>query len=232
MFPPRRTDTKELEGLEFQALPSGLHLVETDTFYFHHASSSTQGRTGRLGVTVFHNKELDPDETKQAGKETGGRGRLMLSLGVLMGELRPLPALAVSSAHFTRSIIDSDRRELYVNARLSTPFWVTRSRRSDIQRVGLYLDRRSGRDCPSSLAGRLARSVLGSTPVHRTFPLDLGSGCGDTVGLSSSLGRIVGRISRSPRAVELDLSPVSSSPENLPSDGPSYTLLRHALRSF
>jgi hypothetical protein len=79
-----------LEGIEFQALPSGLHSVETDTFYFDHASASSPGRVGRLGITVFHNKELDEDEIKVAGNSTGGRGRLMLSLGVLMGKLSRL----------------------------------------------------------------------------------------------------------------------------------------------
>jgi hypothetical protein len=79
-------DVNSLEGIEFQALPSGLHSVETDTFYFDHASTSSPGRAGWLGITVFHNKELDEDEIKVAGSSTGGRGRLMLSLGVLMGK--------------------------------------------------------------------------------------------------------------------------------------------------
>jgi hypothetical protein len=83
-----------LEGIEFQALPSGLHSVETDTFYFDHASTSSPGRAGRLGITVFHNKELDEDEIKVAGSSTGGRGRLMLSLGVLMGKLSDLSSSA------------------------------------------------------------------------------------------------------------------------------------------
>jgi hypothetical protein len=83
-----------LEGIEFQALPSGLHSVETDTFYFDHASTSSPGRVGRLGITVFHNKELDEDEIKVAGSSTGGRGRLMLSLGVLMGKLSDLSSSA------------------------------------------------------------------------------------------------------------------------------------------
>jgi hypothetical protein len=79
-----------LDGIEFQALPSGLHSVETDTFYFDHASTRSPGRAGRLGITVFHNKELDEDEIKVAGSSTGGRGRLMLSLGILMGKLSDL----------------------------------------------------------------------------------------------------------------------------------------------
>lgn len=79
-----------LDGIEFQALPSGLHSVETDTFYFDHASTSSPGRAGRLGITVFHNKELDEDEIEVAGNSTGGRGRLMLSLGVLMGKVSRL----------------------------------------------------------------------------------------------------------------------------------------------
>lgn len=87
--PHHTADTKSLEGVEFQALPSGLHLVEKDTFYFDYtpssSTSSTPDQEHRLGVAVFHNKELDEEEIKRAGKETGGRGRLMLSLGVIMG---------------------------------------------------------------------------------------------------------------------------------------------------
>jgi hypothetical protein len=87
LFP---TDVNSLDGIEFQALPSGLHAVETDTIYFDHASTSSPGRAGRLGITAFHNKELDEDEIKVAGNSTGGRGRLMLSLGILMGKLSDL----------------------------------------------------------------------------------------------------------------------------------------------
>lgn len=96
---------RTLDGAEFAALPSGLHLVENDTFYFTHtfhgakvsrkgASTSEDEADGRLAVTVFKNREMTPQEVERGmtGRPAGststaiapGRGRIMMSLGVVL----------------------------------------------------------------------------------------------------------------------------------------------------
>jgi hypothetical protein len=82
------TDTQNLEGIELQALPSGLHLVDADTYHFRRAEPKTTGsdatdERSQLGTVVFRNRPLSPEEIEKAGGEGKTRGRLMVGLGVL-----------------------------------------------------------------------------------------------------------------------------------------------------
>lgn len=84
-------DAQNLEGIELQALPSGLHLVEADTYYFRRTPLATTGSTAdddksQLGTVVFRNRALSPEEVEKAGGEGKTRGRLMIGLGLLSSE--------------------------------------------------------------------------------------------------------------------------------------------------
>lgn len=86
-------DDQNLDGIELQALPSGLHLVERDTYYFRRTDpSSSSGlheeRRSQLGTVVFRNREMSPEEVERAGGEGMTRGRVMIGLGVLSSMYR------------------------------------------------------------------------------------------------------------------------------------------------
>jgi hypothetical protein len=81
-------DGETLSGIEFQSLPSGLHLVESDIFHFSYTSTENPELEDRMGVVVFANRQLSEEEIERAGAGTGSRGRSMMSLGVLMRECR------------------------------------------------------------------------------------------------------------------------------------------------
>ncbi|KAI9461513.1 hypothetical protein F5148DRAFT_243292 [Russula earlei] len=69
------TDDVRLDGVEFSALPSGLHLVEQDVVYFT--------KDFQQGVCVFHRRQTS---------EHGQRGFRLSSLGILLARaVRPRP---------------------------------------------------------------------------------------------------------------------------------------------
>lgn len=89
----RQKDNQNLDGIELQALPSGLHLVAQDTYYFRRtdpasSDSSQDEQRSQLGTVVFRNRELSPEEVERAGGEGKTRGRLMIGLGVLSSKRR------------------------------------------------------------------------------------------------------------------------------------------------
>lgn len=108
----RRTDAQDLDGIELQALPSGLHLVEADTYHFRRCEPGTTGSdaaNGRsqLGTVVFRNRPLSPEEVEKAGGEGKTRGRLMIGLGVLSSEslvLRSLREAPLDNRHDIQQI--------------------------------------------------------------------------------------------------------------------------------
>ncbi len=79
-------EDESLSGIEFQSLPSGLHLVESDVFHFAYTSPEEPELGNRLALAVFANRQLSDEEIERAGDGTGSRGRSMISLGVLMRE--------------------------------------------------------------------------------------------------------------------------------------------------
>ncbi|KAI0247533.1 hypothetical protein BJV78DRAFT_1244684 [Lactifluus subvellereus] len=94
----RASDDIQLDGVEFSALPSGLHLVEQDVVYF---SSETH-----RGVCIFRRRQTS---------ERGQRGFRLSSLGILLApSLRPRPWRHVSAlralAHEIYSSLDEHPR--------------------------------------------------------------------------------------------------------------------------
>ncbi|KAL7411786.1 hypothetical protein BDY24DRAFT_394859 [Mrakia frigida] len=73
----------DLKGLEFSALPSGLHLVEEDVFFFDHG--------GLMGQCIFIN-----EKSEASASQPPGRGRRMWSVGVLV---HPQPHQPLPSFH-------------------------------------------------------------------------------------------------------------------------------------
>lgn len=92
---------RPLHGAEFSSLPSGLHLVNNDTFYFSYdfpssnrseaneeVGAGTGDGEGGLAVVVFRNRAMKEQEIERGdgrGKAKG-RGRVMMSLGVVLSE--------------------------------------------------------------------------------------------------------------------------------------------------
>ncbi|PPQ88359.1 hypothetical protein CVT25_002105, partial [Psilocybe cyanescens] len=67
----KASDDLNLDGLEYSALPSGLHLVEQDVVYFT--------KDGQQGVCIFRRRKT---------AETGHRGFRLSSLGILLAKSR------------------------------------------------------------------------------------------------------------------------------------------------
>ena len=116
---------------------------------------------------MFQNKELDKEEIELAGQETGGRGRLMLSLGVVMREfvmpcqiLKSVVELGFPTIWLTYNTTDFRRRREFSN-NIPTSDGSTRSRLQELNGMGIRPERGRRSRETSSLVGRDIRAFLG-----------------------------------------------------------------------